>query len=149
MECENHLKKEKIYMSIKNLHIRINEDVYNKWKMLLDGETVTQGITRLMRTEAQVKSMKMLRSGPHVIRVVKGKKYDTRSARFVSVYFDADTGVINALYKKKNGEFFFHCYHISGQPISVPAIVTKDLPEFGDMLSEMDLDLEAVADIEE
>lgn len=133
---------------LKSVNMRVEESLYEEFKQLTKGESITAALTRLIRKEVDYKRLKLKDDYPRVIRIIDGKKYDTDTARRISEKRYND-GLITILYRKKNGELYMHCYVMGGGQTLLPDIMTKKHAEYDDYLSEMNVDEHSAEEFEE
>lgn len=96
---------------LKVVNMRVEEDLYNKFKEMIKGETITSALTRLIREEVTYRRLQLKSELPRVIRIINGKKYDTDTARMISEV-RYDTGLVNILYKKKKWRDFYSLFFL-------------------------------------
>jgi hypothetical protein len=133
---------------LKVVNMRVEENLYDQFKELIKGETITSALTRLIREEVNYRRLQLKSELPRVIRIIDGKKYDTDTARMVSEV-RYNSGLVTILYKKKNGEIFIHCYNMRGNDIDLPAIITDKHDKFDYYLAQMHIDAHSAKKFEE
>ena len=133
---------------LKMVNMRVEESLFEEFKELTKGETITAALTRLIREEVDYLRLKIKDDYPRVIRIIDGKKYDTDTARRISER-RYNNGLVTILYKKKNGELYMHCHVMGGGQTMLPDIMTKKHPEYDYYLSEMHVDEHSAEGFEE
>ncbi len=117
---------------LKSVHIRIPQETYNMFKSILDGETMTNAIIRLMKQETYFYHNRK----KDVVRIVNGRQYNTETAQFISETELSGTHIFLHLYKKESGELFI-CTIKNGYMTNLPDIITQDHELFSEYFAKM------------
>jgi len=124
---------------MKSVHMRIPQETYEKFKSVIEGETISSAVNRLMKEEIQYLSNEKKNEIDRVIRIINNKKYDTSTAKIVSSK-RYNSGLVINLFKKNTGELFIYCYGLGGDIIHLPDIITQTHEQFAYYLSDLDID---------
>lgn len=124
--------------------MRIPEETYQKFKSVIEGETISAAVNRLMKEKINYLSNERKNENDRVIRIINNKKYDTSTAKKVSSK-RYNSGLVINLFQKKTGELFIYCYGLGGGMIHLPDIITQTHGQFSYYLSDLEID-ESTAD---
>lgn len=117
---------------LKSVHIRVPQDTYNMFKSILDGETMTNAIIRLMKQETYFYHNRK----KDVVRIINDKQYNTETAQFISEAELSGTHIYLHLYKKVSGELFINVIK-NGYLTNLPDIITQDNELFEEYFAKM------------
>lgn len=129
---------------LKSVHIRVPQETYNMFKSILDGETMTNAIIRLMKQETYFYHNRK----KDVVRIVNGKQYNTETAQFISEQEIPGTHIFLHLYRKRSGELFINVIS-NGYLTNLPEIMPQDHELFAEYFAKMPVTEDIYSNYEE